>query len=1150
MALNILHLSDLHIDNNTDSEDLAAKIHNAASDHGLSPNAIVVTGDIFKGEFFASVDYNKAIDKAVDFFNCLSSYFKINDFFDNIFFVPGNHEIYREAIKKERPKEKLCRYNEFLSKVYATEWTDFAENVYDQDYFCFVKHFIDEKVILIGLNSPQYKKKIDKEGFIETARIGNAQINKIHKLMRSINGYDDNRIIACLHNNIYNTLEYENAKNIDATCVQDNDSLLSMLSKYNCSLILNGHRHQQKNRRINLTQNIKEKDRLCTVIGGGKLTESFNYLKLYDKNSAFDLLCMEFRDDGGIYALSEEFKIPVLDNNLHFSKILTDSIQSDDKLNAEYKILKDSDINCDLQLIEMFECILGSLKELSNNFFQNSTSDINLLYIVLGTIHYRSNFKINDAFTEQSVKFIRKATDVFNLSDMAVQMLKVEDACALYREYEKYKNSIPFEHKRKLIFLALSIYLSDFFLTIKRHPNEFYLKYIQKKTNYKLDEGDIRTAISGNTIKFEVNEEHRALEITVRCSTANSHKVVSLIIKEFELILSKFEEDFAFVGFRIYYALPKLTKVDIADEKLESYEFGAYIPQLIPLLAGRNIYSEPEAFTRELIQNSIDAIKVMEKQKDKRIIDNQRIELEIGEDSKKGLKYFKITDHGTGMSRYVLERYLTTIGRSFYTSDDFNELKLDYSPISQFGIGFLSCFMVGKQVEIYTTFYNDLNETFFLDIPNFDGCFFIEPKNEKKDSPGSSITVWENKDGTSEEFSIEKIKKYIKKIIRNIPFDITLNNEMFIQKFDFYSDIKINTEKYNFLFFIPFSSNVNNNGDILVDENNIDQEFSEHGIYFYKKDKSLFSISENIVMNNGILVSKSHPDKEMREIHPYLDAVFNFPSNALKLDVSRDDIKNLNVFEPGKYKNILQAKIQDFLKKDSTKNIEYLFWCLLDHSKNKLSKINICCTPKNITIIIGKYSSSNELNEFCKILERMDKIVENFTKPTDRNNPYIHLEFGSIFHESISSYYDIKIRGILRYLDEYNGLLNINNFNEKKIIEFYDLLISYIIYNDDGLMTLQENKKFAERFIKEQSKLISILILLDDYEYYRNVPLIRSNNKDLKASIRNRSILILSILKLILSTIYSYSDLSKGISFSFDDKMIHEVLEEIMSKKS
>lgn len=53
------------------------------------------------------------------------------------------------------------------------------------------------------------------------------------------------------------------------------------------------------------------------------------------------------------------------------------------------------------------------------------------------------------------------------------------------------------------------------------------------------------------------------------------------------------------------------------------------------------------------------------------------------------------------MDEYILLNYFTKIGKSFYESKDFNS-DLDFTAISRFGIGILSCFMVANKVEIST----------------------------------------------------------------------------------------------------------------------------------------------------------------------------------------------------------------------------------------------------------------------------------------------------------------------------------------------------------------------------------------------------------------------------------------------------------------
>jgi 3',5'-cyclic AMP phosphodiesterase CpdA len=273
--MNILHLSDLHFGRATDPLDLAAKIHISSVENSdiLQPTVVIVTGDIFNAIDFSSEDYNIAIDNAVYFFKCISDHFKIDDFSEHLFFVPGNHEINRTSIKAKENDKQFDRYREFLVKIYGPNWDNMKNSVYNEKELCFVKHFQNDKVIIVGLNSSRYElikkspdsNKTDSEQYIETSRIGSTQISIVHKLIRNIDEYENNRVIVCLHNNIYNTIERTETENVDSTCVQDNEVLLSLLNTYNCNLLLHGHKHQLKNRRINIAQDIKRKDKISFV---------------------------------------------------------------------------------------------------------------------------------------------------------------------------------------------------------------------------------------------------------------------------------------------------------------------------------------------------------------------------------------------------------------------------------------------------------------------------------------------------------------------------------------------------------------------------------------------------------------------------------------------------------------------------------------------------------------------------------------------------------------------------------------------------------------------------------------------------------------------------------------------------------------------
>ena len=122
---------------------------------------------------------------------------------------------------------------------------------------------------------------------------------------------------------------------------------------------------------------------------------------------------------------------------------------------------------------------------------------------------------------------------------------------------------------------------------------------------------------------------------------------------------------------------------------------------LIQLLAG-HLYSEKKVFIRELIQNGHDAIQRRAACDPSFHRDNGHIDV-ISDLSGTGRIIFR--DNGVGMTQDDLETFLSTIGKSgtkaardaaATTQQELTDV------IGQFGIGFLSGFVVGSRVEVRT----------------------------------------------------------------------------------------------------------------------------------------------------------------------------------------------------------------------------------------------------------------------------------------------------------------------------------------------------------------------------------------------------------------------------------------------------------------
>ena len=61
-------------------------------------------------------------------------------------------------------------------------------------------------------------------------------------------------------------------------------------------------------------------------------------------------------------------------------------------------------------------------------------------------------------------------------------------------------------------------------------------------------------------------------------------------------------------------------------------------------------------------------------------------------------------DNGIGMNLEVLQKYFLNIGSSYYRSKEFQKVRnslinkgVDFDPVSRFGIGILSYFMISDQ---------------------------------------------------------------------------------------------------------------------------------------------------------------------------------------------------------------------------------------------------------------------------------------------------------------------------------------------------------------------------------------------------------------------------------------------------------------------
>ena len=191
----------------------------------------------------------------------------------------------------------------------------------------------------------------------------------------------------------------------------------------------------------------------------------------------------------------------------------------------------------------------------------------------------------------------------------------------------------------------------------------------------------------------------------------------------------------------------KVNRDDIAHDDsfipVPNLRFTLEQNRILDLLMGAKLYSNEYACIRELYQNSLDACRCqMAIDRNNGKESTGQIEFGIKDDGEG--KYVYCLDNGKGMSKYIIEHYLLKIGSSFYRSSYFYQSQAatgnTFTPTSQFGIGILSCFMIGDKLEITTL--EERGEFISCAMENIHECFYYRtPSSRDKERIASCGTL-------------------------------------------------------------------------------------------------------------------------------------------------------------------------------------------------------------------------------------------------------------------------------------------------------------------------------------------------------------------------------------------------------------------------
>lgn len=211
-------------------------------------------------------------------------------------------------------------------------------------------------------------------------------------------------------------------------------------------------------------------------------------------------------------------------------------------------------------------------------------------------------------------------------------------------------------------------------------------------------------------------------------------------------------------------------------------------PRIMALLMGGRLYSTPAAAVRELIQNSIDACAARMQAEEAGYVPNILVRVEL---DSLGRRWLEVSDNGCGMDEYVLSEYFLKLGNSYYRSPEFGRMtrqmgnnQRQFSPISRFGIGIASAFLIGDVLEVQTRSTHSARRDYegrTVRIEKLGALVFVTGAPDALQGSSVKVRLSSPLNDTFEEFA-RQVAGYLKsKIVRpRFSIDVVLSEDKFL----------------------------------------------------------------------------------------------------------------------------------------------------------------------------------------------------------------------------------------------------------------------------------------------------------------------------------------------------------------------------------
>lgn len=197
----------------------------------------------------------------------------------------------------------------------------------------------------------------------------------------------------------------------------------------------------------------------------------------------------------------------------------------------------------------------------------------------------------------------------------------------------------------------------------------------------------------------------------------------------------------------------------------EENRFKVNLRGMIDILSN-HLYSSPDVFIRELLQNGTDAISA------RKLFDKKFSNGTITIEPKiiAGKKTIIFSDNGIGLSYDEINQFLAVIGQS--SKRDIITERISEEFIGRFGIGLLSCFMVTNEIRLTTHSAKTGEYLEWIGTP--DGIYKINRLESCPD--GTSFYIALNKN-SEEYFEADRIIELVRYYGLPLPFPIMLKTE-------------------------------------------------------------------------------------------------------------------------------------------------------------------------------------------------------------------------------------------------------------------------------------------------------------------------------------------------------------------------------------